>query len=131
MSNQSSKSFFFSRWFLIGAFILVCLIGFAFSRAYYREYEVNKEISRLQAEVRKLEIKKLESLELLQYVQSDAFVEEKARTEFNMAKPGEKAAVIGFDDVSKEIGQQNSAVVKWDNLKNPIKWFKYFLHQDY
>lgn len=131
MSTSNSKHFFLSRWFLIGAFVLACLIGFAFFRAYYREYEVNKEISRLQEEVHKLETKKIESLELLKYVQSDAFVEEKARTEFNMAKPGEKAAVIGISAPPKESGQENIAVVKWNNLKNPIKWFKYFLHQDY
>lgn len=131
MSGSNSKSFFFSRWFLLTALVLCCLIGFAFFRSYYRQYEVNKEISRLQEEVRKLQTKKIESLELLQYVQTDRFVEEKARSEFNMLKPGEKVAIIAPIGDQKTSRQEKGAVVQWDNLKNPIKWLKYFLHQDY
>jgi len=116
--------FFGSRWFLLGAFLVALFLAISFGRAYYRDYAVRMEIQKLQAEVKKLEEKKIQTMDILQYVQSSAFVEEKARTELNLALPGENAVVV--KDLNKSAGQGDTKMLKLDNIPNPVKWWKFF-----
>lgn len=124
------KQIFYSRWFLFALFIVSVLLIFSYARAYYREYKVRIEIESLKEEVKKLEAKKIQTVEVLKYVQSQAFVEEKARTELNLLKPGEKMAVIPSGTDKNDIGQSEMNLVKWTNVKNPVKWFKFFFFKD-
>lgn len=121
------RNFFLSRWFLLGALVIAIFVALAYGRAYYQDYQVRQEIKRLQEEVKKLEAKKLESLELWNYVQSPSFVEEKAREELNLVKPGEQVAIVPSLDQTAEVGQEEKNMLKWYNLPNPIKWWKYFV----
>lgn len=123
--------FFMSRLFLILGFIVAVLVAFSYMRAYYQDYAIRQEIIRLESEVRRLEHKKLESFKLLNYVLSDDYVEEKARIELNLKKPGENVLVISEDGVSKH-KQKSLAVFQEDlpTLKNPVKWWYYFTHKD-
>jgi len=129
-SNSPLGRFFASRLFLIIAFCLALLVAFSYARAYYQDYAVRQEISRLEDEVRRLEHKKLESFELLKYVSSNAYVEEKGRVEFNLKKPGENVIAIDerglreYDSLPADIEDNSS------DLKNPIKWWYYFTHKD-
>lgn len=124
--QRQFKRFFLSRWFLLIALGAAVFVAVAYGRAYYSDYQVRQEITRLQAEVKKLEAKKLETMEILKYVQSGAFVEEKARTELNMQKPGEQVTVIGGSAVSNTSGQSETDMVKSYNISNPLKWWKFF-----
>lgn len=136
MKQQKKKKtspfgrFFASRLFLIIACISAVLVAISYARAYYQDYAIRQEIARLENEVRRLEHKKLESFELLKYVSSDAYVEEKGRMEFNLKKPGEHVIAIdehglkAYDEVFVE-QEDNSST-----LKNPVKWWYYFTHKD-
>ncbi len=136
MTQKSKKEqspagrFFASRLFLIIAFAGAALVAFSYARAYYQDYAIRQEISRLEGEVRRLEHKKLESFELLKYVSSDAFVEEKGRVEFNLKKPGEHVMAIdesglrAYDNVPVYVEEDLST------LNNPTKWWYYFTHTD-
>ena len=128
--NKKWKNIFYSRWFLLALFGLSVFLVFSYIRVYYQEYNVRNEIDRLRKEVDGLEVKKIETVEVLKYVQSQAFVEEKARTELNLLKPGEKMAVIPSGSLRNDIGQQEKSLIKWSNVKNPIKWFKFFFFKD-
>lgn len=121
------RRFFGSRWFLITAFIAAVLVTFGYARAYYQDYKIRQEIQSLQEQVKKLEHKKLESMEILKYVTSDAFVEEKARTELNLKKPGENVLIVK-NQVEAEETVSNPPVEK-TLLNNPIKWWYYFLNK--
>ena len=70
-----------SRWFLLVLLVIAIFVAVAYGRAYYRDYQVRQEIERMQNEVKKLEAKKIETMEILKYVKSSNFIEEKARTE--------------------------------------------------
>ena len=59
-----------------------------------RDYNVNQEIKQYEREVATLQKKRLESMEILEYVSSDAFVEEKARTELQMKKSKERVVYV-------------------------------------
>lgn len=126
-SNDSGwQKFFYSTWFLAAAFLVIAVLVFSFGRAYYQDYQVRQEIQKLQEAARNLEAKKIQSLELLQYVRSSSFVEEKARTDLNMSKPGEQVAIILKDKPNSGGGQEENKVLELSNLNNPIKWWNYF-----
>ncbi len=118
--------FFYSRWFLLAIVLIIILVGFSYARTYYREYQVKQEIARLQNEVQRLEAKKIETLKILEYVKSPAFVEDKARTELNMVKPGEKVMFLSTNTDEFGVGQENGDDVKLDNTPNPVRWWRYF-----
>ena len=131
--NHTPKSPFerviLSRWFLFCLLGIAIIIAVGYARAYYEDYQVRQEVQGLQQEFNKLEKKKFASLELLNYVKSDAFVEEKARTEFNLKKPGENILAIPADTS----GKANLPPImndKQDNsqpLNNAWKWWYYFM----
>ncbi|MFA5127890.1 MAG: septum formation initiator family protein [Patescibacteria group bacterium] len=129
MTEQNSKwsKFFYSRWFLLIIIGAIFFAIFAFTRAYFQDYQVQIEIERLKTEAASLESKKIETLELLKYVQTPEFAEEKARTELNLTKPGEKTIIIKSDrNNSESIGQVDKKVVESNSISNPIKWWRLF-----
>lgn len=126
--EDKKKKFFKSKLFALVLVLIFVLTAFAYGRSYYQDYGVEQEISRLKEEVRNLEFKKMETLEILQYVQSPVFAEEKARMELNMAKPGEKIAVFSVTGEGyTEGGQTNEKDVKSNNHSNILKWWRYFM----
>ena len=121
------KNFFGSRLFMLVASIIAIMVVFGYGRTYYQDYLVRQEIEHLQDQAKKLEAKKMELLEVLKYVKSDSFTEEKARTELNMIKPGEQV-VVAPKTVAADNRQENSSVVGWTKISNYKKWWKYFLN---
>ncbi len=128
--NENWKHIFYSRWFLLVLSGLAVLLVFSYIQAYYQEYKVRAEIDTLHKEVLNLEAKKIKTVEILKYVQSQAFVEEKGRTELNLLKPGEKMVIIPSGSLKNDIGQSEPDLVKWSKVNNPIKWFKFFFFKD-
>jgi len=126
MSEHKLKNFFESSLFLFGAFVLTLFLLFIYARSYYQDYQVRKEIGSMQEEVKRLEAKKLESLEMLQYVKTPAFLEVKARTEFNLIKPGEKVAIIDSSLPKKDNGQTEEKVVESENMPVVLRWWQLF-----
>ncbi len=119
------QKIFGSRWFLLVLLVVAIFVAVAYCRAYYRDYQVRQEIARLQDEVKKLESKKIETMEILQYVKSSSFIEEKARTELNLIKPGEKMAIVASGTKS-ESGELGKAKDYSSDLPNPTKWWRFF-----
>ena len=120
------RQFFSSRLFFIIALVLAIFTVVSYARGYWQDYKVKQEIASLKSEVSNLEKKKIESLEILQYVTSDAFVEEKARTELNMKKPGEKVVVIAGNKIESANAEEPKIDAKQEGLNNPVKWWYYF-----
>ena len=112
---------------MLVASVIAIMVVFSYGRAYYQDYLVTQEIQHLQEQTKKLEAKKMELLEVLKYVKSDSFVEEKARTELNMVKPGEQVLVVPKTEVTDN-RQENSGMVGWTNISNYKKWWRYFIN---
>lgn len=120
--------FLTSKFFLGMLVVVVLFVSFGYLRAYYQDYKIKEEISALEAEMDRLKTKKLESVDILNYVSSRDYVEEKARTELNMKKPGERVLVIERDEnqyKDNKDEEENNVLV----ISNPQKWFNYFLHK--
>ncbi len=96
-----------------------------YARAYYQDYMVRQEIKSLQGDIEKLNTKKLESLKILEYVTSDQFVEETARTDLNMKKAGESVLVV---PQTARVESHTEAVYNFeeDDLNPTMKWWYYF-----
>jgi cell division protein FtsB len=122
--SQKWKNFFLSRWFIIVAILVIVFLTISYIRAYYQERLIKDEIVKLQEEAKRLEAKKIEAIEMLSYMQTQDFLKEKARTEFNLVNPGEKSAII--KDTYKNNGQNKENMVKFDNTPNIIKWWNLF-----
>lgn len=129
--QSSVRKFFSSRIFLVSLFAATALVAAAYARAYYQDYQLKKEIRSLEAEVAALQSRKIESLDLLQFVLSPQYVEQAARTELNMKLPEERVAVVartGYtsSDYSNPSGDKAQSEPP---LSNPTKWWYYITHK--
>ena len=103
----------------------------SFLRVYFKDYELRQEIQRTQVDVTKLEKRKIESLEILKNLQSDAYVQDRAREELQVTKPGEAVLVVSGLMVTSTA---STAVViepkKIEPLSNLMKWWYYFFRPE-
>lgn len=119
------KRFFGSPLFLLIGIPFVVFVMFGLVRSYYNGYKINLEISNLKSDIKSLEQKKIDSMKILNYVMSEDFVEEKARTELNMKKDGENVLVFKNQTVqdSDNDAKDGDTLQK---MNNPLKWWYYF-----
>ena len=133
MSRESSRvrTFFGSKFFLGCAFLLTFAFAFGFARAYFKDYAFREEVKRLENEIGKLEKKKIESLELLKYVSSTAYLEDTARVDLNLKKPGERVLFIDQvgPDEDGEGSREGDTIPNGQEISNPLKWWYYFIHR--
>lgn len=118
---------FLARWFLFLLLGLVIIIAIGYARAYYADYQVRQEIAKLQEEVKSLEKKKFTSLQILERSQTENFLEEKAKTELNLKKPGENVLII--PEITEPTVTAVEQPVDEPALSNPRKWWYYFTAQ--
>lgn len=78
----------FSRQFLLTLVLvgLVAVFAVPLTKNYRQKRVINREIKSLEAEVTQLEHKNSSLQQVLDYMQSDQFVEEEARTKLNYKK---------------------------------------------
>ncbi len=105
------------------------MVIFSYARAYYQDYQIKQEISQLQKQAKEYQAKKLELLEQINYIKSDQFVEQKARTDLNLVKGGEKTVVIPTATANNILTNRQSAtdVVKSVGGRNYSKWWNLFM----
>lgn len=118
------KRFYKSRLFLVIILFVSIFMILDYSRAYYQDYKIKQEIKSLEEEFARLQKNKLESLDLLEYVSDSDFVEEKAREELNLKKPGENVLIIKREDPADTGSYQEQSEEK---KSNPKRWLNYFL----
>jgi len=107
----------------LALFAIVIFLSVALSRVFFRDYALKKEIARLQNNVRVLEDKKMRSLELLEYVKTDSYVESHARMKFGMVKDGEEVVIFNADP-GTTMGSTGDG--RAGQLTNGKKWWYYF-----
>ncbi|MEK9129972.1 MAG: septum formation initiator family protein [Patescibacteria group bacterium] len=119
-------------FFFLGIIILIfCFVSFG--KESYRYYKINKEVSSLKQEIKKLEEKKIQTKELIEYLETESFQEKQARLELGMKKPNEQVVILTgaskkIENKSIDINSENNKDTKENNSKiiNPIKWWEYF-----
>lgn len=118
--------------YIIGAVILL-IISVVFIKSSFdvlkskeRLDEINSELSSLNEEKEKIEKE-------IEYKQTDGYVEEKARNELNLIKPGEKVYVVveeGSESVvlseTDERKQDEKEEIDKKKQKNWYLWYRLF-----
>lgn len=119
--------------FVISIFILV-FIGISFFKVFLRQQKANQDISRLIEQIKELELRNRELLDLIEYFKTDDFIEFEARTKLNLQKEGEKVVIIpetsnnvNKSDDQKAIKQPNNYQEQDSNLR---RWWNYFFGKE-
>lgn len=125
-SNSDAKNWK-SKAFLLVLIIILIFITLNLSQNYSKNKEVNEEIASLRQEISDLEQENLQFQELINYFNSDAYIEEKARIDLGLKKQGEQVVVV-TGDISEQIAQQTEGIAKTtnSNKSNPEKWWDHF-----
>ncbi len=122
------------RWPLVfaasGALFLVA--GVSTVRESYREWKVDQEIRQMQAEIERLEGRKLTLAELIRRLDSPDAMDKEARTRLGLRKPGERVIILrGAEDPAT--WQDEAAPAPEENAgetakprTNPERWLEYF-----
>jgi cell division protein FtsB len=130
------KSRFFQKFFnkqillSILGLIVIAVIAVSLGKNISKKYKINSEISNLAKEIVDIEKKNLEIERLIEYFNSDQFLEEKARLSLGMKKNGEEAVLIkginneGLIEVNDD---QKILSAEKTVLSNPQKWFFNFI----
>jgi cell division protein FtsB len=109
---------------LIGLIIIV-LISFPLAKNVSQRYQADKEIKELEEEIKKIGEKNSELSRLVDYFGSEEYLEEEARLNFGLKKPGETAVVISQKDSAVISGaDQFGENSETDN--NLKRWREYF-----
>ena len=143
MIKNSGKNFitrilFNSKTFALIGLIIIVLISIPLAKRVSQKYKIDREIKDLEAEIADLENKNIDLKELINYLESDQFVEEQARLQFGFKKEGEEVVVIKSEEVGQnqeriEVG--GSAVFgivgsdknqSAQSISNPERWRGYF-----
>jgi len=111
--------------FLLG-FLILILISYPLFGSLKKQHSINQEVRLLEEEILKLEKENSDLEKLSQYLESNDFVEEKARLNLGLKKEGEEVVII------KNMLPSQSNIVSQDekniqvDLSNPQRWFFYF-----
>jgi cell division protein FtsB len=113
----------------IGISILFILATINFTKTTIEILENSKRLDNISQEVAELEEEKKDYENSVAYKKTDEYVEEKARNDLNLIRPGEKVYVLpqGLKEVnleSKVLGQRN---ISLEEKSNPAKWLSLFL----
>ena len=126
---KQNNSLFFkilsSRLFSVVFFILIIYLSVGVYSSIRERLKVKKEISNLQKEISNLHNENSELTGLIEYFESDEYVENSSREKLGYKKPGEKIIVFTDDnDIQEETVYKN----KPEKKANRKLWWDYFFN---
>lgn len=119
--NRSVQPLFF---IFVLALILIGIVT-AMGKESYRRYQLDKEISDFKKEIEFLKNKNNVLSNLLNYFNSEKFLEKEVRLKLNLMKEGEKLVVISPEKKIEAESQLLGGVQK-KQISNFEKWWRYF-----
>ncbi len=121
--------------------IIVGLIIFPLIKNVNQRRKVNREIKELEEEIKTVSDKNNDLKKMINYLESDQFLEEQARLNFGFKKPGEEVAVVKTNNDGQATSSSASGeagniydIPGWEKsqpaklVSNPQKWWKYFFN---
>jgi len=115
----------FSKIFLIFCFVLFLAILLGLAKGTIKNYQVKSEIEELKQEISRLEGQNQEFSQLINFLNSQAFIEQEAKLKMGYKKEGEHLVVIPNDQVKQGTESETAE----NELSNPQKWWFYFFNQ--
>jgi cell division protein FtsB len=115
--------------------ILIILISIPLAEKVSKRYTINREIKELEQEIARIESKNNDFSGLIDYLESDQFINEQARLKLNYKSPGEEVLIIKDANNATTTADAQAAdysgVGQVQSLKkanNFVKWFNYFIN---
>jgi cell division protein FtsB len=123
-NNLFLRLFNSQRFLAIIGLVFLVVIIFPLARTYSQRRLVEQEINEVKAQISSFENQNKELKDLIAYLQSDQSLEDQARRNLNLKKPGEQVIVIENKNISSEAqAALDEAAESGSNLK---KWWRYF-----
>lgn len=110
--------------FFIAGIVLLAVIFVSFSKDFVKVKKIDEEITALEDELLALQDKNIELGKFIQYLDSGAYAEKKARMELGLKKPGESVIVI--PDAPEENSLSGESLDDEEKISNFKKWLNYF-----
>ena len=131
------KRIFASKPVLFLEVAILLFFAFNVGKEMYKKHSIEQEVSRLEAEIGKLENNKSELSALLSYVKTDAFVEQEAREKLNLAGEGESLVLMPeADNINASSSPEQVALAVNDSEEPPVqstnleRWWQYFFEHE-
>jgi cell division protein FtsB len=122
-NNFFYRLFSSQRFLAIVGLVFLLLIIFPLARTYTQRRLVEKEIEDVKKEISNFESTNQELKDMITYLESDQSLEEQARLNLNLKKPGEKVIVIEPAKNASSSGDINKTTTAESNF---LKWWHYF-----
>jgi len=123
-TNFFYRLFSSQRFLALIGLIFLLLIIFPLAKTYTQKKMVENEIDGVKKEINDVESTNNDLKDMITYLQSDQSLEEQARLNLNLKKPGEKVIVIETPQSATSTDDTNKAT---DSESNFQKWWHYFL----
>lgn len=125
-SNNFFYRFFSSQRVLaIIGLVFLLLIIFPLAKIYTQKHLVEQEINDVKKEIDNFESTNQDLKEMISYLESDQSLEEQARINLNLKRPGEKVIVIETPKISTTSDDVNKNTISESNF---TKWWDYFFN---
>lgn len=126
--SSKSNNFFYrfissQRFIAIIGLVFLLLIIFPLAKIYTQKRLVEQEIKDVKKEISDFESTNKDLREMISYLESDQSLEEQARLNLNLKKPGEKVIVIEAQKDNATVEDINKTAVSESNF---AKWRHYF-----
>ncbi len=126
-NNFFYRLFSSQRFLAIVGLVFLLLIIFPLAKTYTQKRLVENEINDVKKEISDFESTNQELKDMITYLQSDQSLEEQARLNLNLKKPGETVIVIEAQKSSSTSSEINKTTIKESNF---IKWWHYFFDKN-
>ena len=114
-----------ARLFVLMNAVILFFLALAFGREYVGNLQIEHEIQMLEQEKVRLEDDRLATLNLIDELSSEEYLEREARTKHGLAKEGETLILIQGD---KPIAGSEPVLIEeeQEEISNATKWYLYF-----
>ena len=120
---------FGNKKYILGTVIFVVL-SISFIKSSFNVLKSKDRLDRINDEISLLEQSKNEIEKDIEYRKSDEYIEERARDDLNLIKPGEKVYVVvggeGDENSSKVLSESDVREGAGEKDKNWYSWYKLF-----
>lgn len=109
--------------------IIVFILVIGFGREYLSNLQVEKEIQDLENKYAELQEEKLSTLDLINELSSEYYLEQQARTKHGLSKNGEEVLIIRNSEEDQILENQKDSIldsIAPEGIGNPLRWYYYF-----
>ncbi len=115
-------------WIIVANVVMLFFLLLGFGREYVSNIQIEREIKEREAERDQLLDEQSDTLQLIDQLSSEYYLEKEARLKHGLGKTGETVIVVqdGTNSIAYADPNQFETDNENDELENPTKWFFYF-----